>query len=149
MLRQLGARCASSGALSGAAATCGNALTDGATAGPSAQVRELLGQALKALTGKKDTDKANRKLFDVEWYDEYATLGDDPHETHAAMVAEDRRLRRSAVFRNPLRRQVFHEIDSHRRRFAAVRAPCTTIADSAHHRRVRTLCCAGAQTSRA
>ena len=114
----------------------------GAASVPSHQdfpVRSLLTQALQALTGRRANDKAKRKLFDVEWFDEYATLGDDPHATHALMLEEDQRLRSSTAFLNPLRRQVFEEITSHRQRFAAVRA---TVLLPRGSLRAITACCA-------
>ena len=84
-------------------------------------VRRLFQQALSALSGAPKKDKADRQLFDVKWHDEYATLGDDPAQTHQAMVAEDQRLRQSTLFTNPLRKTIFDEIVSHRQRFAVVR----------------------------
>jgi hypothetical protein len=67
-------------------------------------------------------EKGDRQLFDVKWHDEYANLGDDPKQTHKAMVDEDQRLRRSALFKAPLRRHVFNEIVAHRSKFKQVRS---------------------------
>lgn len=90
-------------------------------AAEATHARRFFKQALAALASSATSTKADRQLFDVKWHDEYATLGDDPEETHKAMVAEDARLRKSALFTNPLRKTVFDEILRHRRRFALVR----------------------------
>lgn len=65
-------------------------------------------------------DQGRRKLFDVEWHDEFASLGDDARQTHKFMVDEDQRLRKSTLFLAPLRRQVFEELVKHRARFKQV-----------------------------
>lgn len=66
--------------------------------------------------------KGERRIGNVQWFDEYSDLGDDPNATHAAMVEEDQRLRSSDVFKSPLRKQVFHEILNYRRAFQQVRS---------------------------
>jgi hypothetical protein len=60
----------------------------------------------------------------VKWHDEYAKLGNDPQETRKAMADEDQRLRHSALWLTPLRRQVFDEIVANRSKFEQV---CFTV----------------------
>jgi hypothetical protein len=94
----------------------------GQLANQARPARSLFQKALKALSGTEEKkEKGDRQLFNVKWYDEYATLGDDPAETHKAMVEEDQRLRSSALFTSPLRKTVFDEIVQHRKRFSLVR----------------------------
>ena len=85
-------------------------------------VRTAFSWSIPALTQllKK---KGERRIGDVQWFDEYSDLGDDPNATHAAMVEEDQRLRASDVFKSTLRKQVFHEILKYRRAFQQVRCP--------------------------
>lgn len=64
--------------------------------------------------------KGERRIGNVQWFDEYSDLGDDPNATHTAMVEEDQRLRSSDVFKSTLRKQVFHEILKYRRAFQKV-----------------------------
>lgn len=66
--------------------------------------------------------KGERRLFDVRWRDEYATLGDCAEETKSHMQEEDQRLRKSSTFTRPLRKQVFDELLANRRLFHKVRA---------------------------
>jgi hypothetical protein len=82
--------------------------------------RSFFEKSAKIFSGLKLT-KGERQLFDVKWMDEYASLGDDPTETHKAMVEEDQRLRASSTFKHPLRRVVFDELLQHRKEFRKVR----------------------------
>lgn len=94
----------------------------GAAAFDGAGTRTAFQWALPTLTQflKK---KGERRIGNVQWFDEYSDLGDDPNATHAAMVEEDQRLRSSEAFKSPLRKQVFHEIVKYRRAFQQVRSP--------------------------
>lgn len=65
--------------------------------------------------------KGERQIGAVRWFDEYSDLGDRPNETQDEMAREDQRLRKSYVWRSPVRKNVFEEILKHRRAFQQVR----------------------------